>query len=280
MEKVVILLMRWKLNFISYFAPKLAATQAVNIFSKVRLKTIKDKEKWLYDNAKQFSCNTPYEKINCYELGNPNGKLLFLVHGWDSNAGSLSNFAKALEKDYRIISLDLPAHGKNKKEATNLFEGKEAFKSVLKHVQPKEEFDTISHSFGSSVVSMTLSELPEFKADKVVLLTTNNEIEEVFIDFRKLIGFNNKVYKGLLQVVKQVFGKDINDIVIADYLKTARFNQLLLIHDTKDKVIKFKNSQKINQEVENTQLVEFTKIGHYRMLWNEDVLNTTLNFLK
>ena len=272
--------MRWKLNFISYFAPKLAANQSVNIFSKVRIKTIKEKEQWLYDNAKQFYCDTPFEKISCYELGNPNGKLIFLVHGWDSNAGSLSHFAKSLKNDYRIISLDLPAHGKNKKEGTNLYESKEALKSVLKHIQPKDRFDTISHSFESSVVSIALSELPEFKADKVVLLSSNNEIEDVFVDFRKLIGFNNTVYKELLKVVKEVFGKDISEIVIADYLKSAEFNQLLLIHDTKDKVISFKNSERINDEVAKTQLIPFIKIGHYRMLWHEEVLNTTLIFLK
>lgn len=44
MEKFVIFLIRWKLNLIAIFAPKLAAKQAVALFSKVRIKTIKEKE--------------------------------------------------------------------------------------------------------------------------------------------------------------------------------------------------------------------------------------------
>lgn len=279
MEKFVFFLMRWKLNILSIFAPKLAAKQAVDIFSKVRIKTVKEKEEWIYNNSTHFRCKTDFEDLNCFELGNPNGKLIFLVHGWESNAGSLSNFAKSLKANYRIITFDLPAHGRNKENATNMYVCKEAFKQLIRYVNPISSFDVVGHSFGSSVASIALSELNDVKADGVVLLSVNNHIEEVFKDFKVMIGFNDKVYQELLKIVHEVFNEKIDNIVIEKHLKNANFNELLLIHDTKDKIISFSNSVAINKAIPNSTLVDFTKIGHYRMLWNEDVLNTTLDFL-
>ena len=30
---------------------------------------------------------------------------------------------------------------------------------------------------------------------------------------------------------------------------------------------------------ENTRLIKYSKIGHYKMLWNDNVLEDTVNFL-
>lgn len=277
--KIFLLLTRWYLNVLGVVAPKKAGETAVEIFSKVRLKTIKEKEQPFYEMAKHFTVATKYEDLNCYELGNPNGKLLFLVHGWESNAGSLTQFAKAFEKEYRIISFDLPSHARNKEESTNLFFCKEAFKSLIDYINPVEPFSIVSHSFGSSVSSMALSESGK-KADKLIFLTANNHIEQVFIDFQNLVGFSDKVYKELNNVARDIIDMDLSEIVIADYLKTANFNSLLLVHDTEDKIINFSNSEEIHAAIPNSSIKKFFKIGHYRMLWNEEVLQTAVDYLK
>jgi pimeloyl-ACP methyl ester carboxylesterase len=56
---------------------------------------------------------------------------------------------------------------------------------------------------------------------------------------------------------------------------------LLLIHDEYDKIIPFKNSEEIKKmNMENTQLIKYSKIGHYKMLWNDKVVEDTIHFLK
>lgn len=277
--KIFLLITRWYLNVLGVVAPKKAGKKAVEIFSKVRLKTIKEKEMPFYEMGKHFTVATKYEDLNCYELGNPNGKLLFLVHGWESNAGSLTQFAKAFESEYRIISFDLPSHARNEEESTNLFFCKEAFKSLIAYINPQEPFSIVSHSFGSSVSSMALSESGK-KADKLVFLTANNHIEQVFIDFQNLVGFSDKVYKELNNVARDIIDMDLSEIIIADYLKKANFNSLLLVHDTEDKIINFSNAEEIHAAIPNSSIKKFFKIGHYRMLWNEEVLQTTIDFLK
>jgi len=53
---------------------------------------------------------------------------VILVHGWDSNAGSMSKIAEALvKKNKRVIAFNLPGHAFSKSSSTNLIECKDAF---------------------------------------------------------------------------------------------------------------------------------------------------------
>ncbi|WP_222931406.1 hypothetical protein, partial [Xanthovirga aplysinae] len=54
--------------------------------------------------------------------------------------------------------------------------------------------------------------------------------------------------------------------------------QFLLVHDKYDKIINFRNSTDIHQAIEKADLISFEKIGHYRMLWNEQVIQTVSTY--
>ena len=276
--KIYIKLIRVYLNTLSYIAPNYGGKVALRLFSKVRLKNIKEKEQSFYEKAKHFKVAREKEEVFCYEMGNPEGKLVFFVHGWESNVGCLSNFAFAMENDYRIIGFNIPAHAKSEEKYTNMYEGKEAFKLLLKHINPSEKFSVVSHSFGSAITGYALSEV-DYKADNLVFLTSNNKIEQVFFDFQKMIGFNEKLYNVIKKKADLILGEDLSKLEIAEKLKEANFDDLLLIHDTKDKMISYSNAVEIHEKVPNSTLNTHTKIGHYRMLWNQDVLNETLIFL-
>ena len=51
--------------------------------------------------------------INYVEYGNKKGKPVVLLHGWGQNIEMMNPIGKGLEKDYRIIILDLPGFGKS-----------------------------------------------------------------------------------------------------------------------------------------------------------------------
>jgi len=278
--KNIILFYRYYLNLLSFIAPKFGGKVAVNLFQKVRLKTPKRREKEFYDKAKLFRIPFDKESIFAYELGNPKGKLIFLIHGWDSNAGSLSKFADALVKtnNFRVIAFDLPAHHQSKQKYTNLYEAKNAFIQLLKAINPKDEFSVVAHSFGAAVSSFALSET-NYKIDKIVFLSGNDVIEDVFKQFQKMIGFNDKIYSEVAKWTHKIIKKPLGDLVVSERLKQIDFNKLLLIHDKFDKVIPFKNAESIHKKIDNSVLKPFKKIGHYRMLWNDDVLKETINFL-
>jgi len=268
------------LNFLSFVAPKYGGKVAVTIFQKVRIKKIKRREAKFYETAKHFRVKREgLEDLHCYEMGDPNGKLVFLVHGWDSNAGSLSRFATELaSKNFRVISFDLPAHTNTKETHTNLYVCKEALKTLIVHINPTVSFNVISHSFGSSLTSYVMAET-DYKFDKIVFLSVNNSIETIFRHFQKLLGFNERIYNEVNKWVVKIIKEDLSEMIIANKLKLSNFKEILIIHDKFDKVIGFNNAEEIHKAIPNTVLKSYEKIGHYRMLWNENVVSDAVTYL-
>jgi hypothetical protein len=268
-------------KIISSVAPNYAARQGVKVFSKVRIKRVKTKEVEFFTLSKQFKVPFKgHEDLQCYELGNPDGKLVFLIHGWNSNIGSLTLFAKALMETnkYRVIGVSLPAHGYHDEQRTNMVESGEAFKTILEFIKPKEVFDVVSHSFGSGVTTMALAK-SSFKADKIVFLTAPNKVKNIFNEFKDIVKMGEKAYQKMLVIAKEeILNESVEDYTIAKKLANANYNQLLIIHDEFDKVLPFKNSKEIIEMNPSIELHKMQKIGHYRMLWNPEVVKMTLDF--
>ena len=273
--------LRFYFKTICLFAPKFAGSKAFKLFQKVRIKTIRKREEEFYINAKHFNIPFDKENLSCYELGENNPNLVFLLHGWESNAGSLSKIAyKLAENNYRVISFDLPGHANYKSNYTNLAECKNAFTNVIDFIKPNKSFSVLSHSFGSAVTTYTLSKL-NYKIDKLVFLTSPNSILEIFIDFKKLIGLSISAFSYLLEKADLLANEKIKNFYIDEKLKYFNFSKLLLIHDEYDKIIPVKNSVEIqSKNKQNTEFIKHKNIGHYKMLWNDKVLEDTLRFLK
>ena len=127
-----IYILRFYFKSISLFIPKFAGLKAFKLFQKVRIKTIRKREEGFYKEVHHFKVSSPKEDLLCYEIGSENKNLVFLLHGWESNAGSLSKFAYQLaENNYRVISFDLPGHANYNLKYTNLAECKNAFINVI-----------------------------------------------------------------------------------------------------------------------------------------------------
>jgi esterase/lipase len=274
-------IVRLYFKLISLFAPKFAGSKAFKLFQKVRIKSIRKREEDFYTKTNHFKVTSFKEDINCYELGASNSDIVFLLHGWESNAGSLSKFAYQLaENNYRVISFDLPGHANYNLKYTNLAECKNAFINVIDFIKPNKPFSVLSHSFGSAVSAYTLSNL-NYKIDKLVFLTSPNSILEIFTDFKKLIGLPNTAFSYLLEKADLLANEKIKYFSIDEKLKHFSFSKLLLIHDEYDKIIPFKNSEEIKtMHKVNSVLIKHKRIGHYKMLWNQNIIDETLLFLK
>lgn len=279
--KIYIKLLKYYLNFLSYVFPRLGGKVAIHNFQKIRLRKIKPKEAMFYTKTTSYQLINKYDSktFTYYELGNPKGELVFLIHGWDSNAGSLSQFAfEFAKKNYRVISLDLPAHAYSKGTHTNLFICKYALISLINHINPHKQFNIIGHSFGAAVAVYALAEL-NLPVNKIVLLSANNKMQVIFKDYQKFIGFNDVIYHEIAKWVKNVLNEKLENLVLSDRIKQINYQGLKIIHDKYDKVIPFESAVEIKTAIPNAKLVPFEKIGHYRMLWNEDVLTETQKFI-
>jgi len=266
---------------ISVLSPKYAAKKGINLFCTVRLKGIKNKEAEFYEMATKFLVpRNGKSDLTCYELGNPNGKTLFLIHGWDSNIGCMAKISKALLDKHRIIGIGLPAHGYHADKQTNLVESSEAFKTVLEFVKPPS-FDVVSHSFGSAVVAMGLAISPSFKADKLVFLTAPNKVKDIFEEFKNIVKIGDKAYTKMIEATeKNILKEKIENFTVVKKLQKARFEKGIIIHDKFDKALPFSNAVEISKNIPKIELQKMEKIGHYRMLWTDEVVELVKDYLE
>lgn len=274
-----LLLLKTYFGWTSFINPDKAARKSFRLFQKVRKKEIREREEHFFAFTRNFQIHTAKEPVDCFELGNPTGELVILVHGWDSNAGSMSMIAHALAKSgKRVISFNLPGHAFHKSSSTNLIECKDAFLSVIEFLNPAKPFSVVAHSFGSAVSTYALAK-KDIEVDKIVLLTNPNKIETIFKEFKSIIGLGNRAYQKLLKMSHEKLGEPLKDISVQENLKKINYQSLLLIHDKYDKVLPYHHSSEINNEIENAQLITLENVGHYKMLWNTEVISRTTGFV-
>lgn len=275
-----LLLLKTYFGFTSMINPEKAAKKSFKLFQLVSKKQIREREEHFFELSRHFKIQGKNETIDCFEMGDPNGSLVLLVHGWESNAGSMSMIAHSLaKKGKRVISFNLPGHAFSKSKFTNLLECKDAFQDVISFLNPKEDFSIVAHSFGSAVTTYALSK-SNYSIDKLILLTNPNKVETIFKEFKKGIGLGNKAYKKLIHLSTERLGEPISNISVEKNLQKINYKKLVLIHDKHDQVLRYNHSLEVNNTIENAQLITIENIGHYKMLWNKEVIHRVAGIIE
>ncbi|SMD32634.1 Alpha/beta hydrolase family protein [Reichenbachiella faecimaris] len=260
-------------------APKMAGNQAFELFQRPLNKKIRQKEISFFKVAKSFKIKHYLEDIQCYELGNPSGQLVLLVHGWESNAASMSAIGlKLAEEGHHVILFNLPAHGFSKLRKANIKMCKEVFLEVINHLNPKQPFSVISHSFGSAVTSYALSKTTH-QVDQLIFLTTPNSITKIFEDYSHFIGINQAAHEQLCIRAENILHEPLDGIRVDLLGEKIRYNHLLLIHDSEDKILPKSNSIDIYNQWPKSELKLLQRTGHYKMLWDQKVISLVLDQL-
>ena len=269
----------------SILSPKNAAKKAFDVFQQVRMKEIREREQTFFNQSTHFQVNVELragrmESIDCYRMGDETQPPVLLVHGWDSNSGSMYAIAKAIvDSGKSVILFNLPGHAFYTSSRTNLLECRNAFMGVIRHLGSELPVSIISHSFGSAVVSYGLANLT-VKMDKVIFLTNPNRMEDIFIDFKKLIGLSDKAYQFLISKVEGIISGPLSNLSVEHNVQKAEISSLLLIHDKNDRVLSYQNALAVQKVHENAKLISLENVGHYRMLWNESVINACVKFVE
>jgi esterase/lipase len=272
MKTTMLFFIRLYFTILSSVSPKKAGAIAFKLFQRTRKLPLKKEEANFYQHANRFEVVHPRENIRVYETGNPEGDLILLVHGWESNAGSMSAIAKTLSaQGYRIVALDLPAHGHSLLTHTNLRECTEALRALIYQLRPVKPFSVISHSFGSAVTAMALAG-SRYEIDKWIMLTSPNKIFDIFNDYKKQIALSENAFQELLQHAQFILKEPIEDVTVERKAAQVNYNSLTLIHDVNDKVLPFGNTLRFSKVLRNAELFKLKNAGHYRMLYNEGVL--------
>ena len=234
-------------------------------------------------------------KLFYEENGNPAGKPVVILHGWGCNHTTVKSISACLDDGMRVISLDLPGHGKSE-EPGKVWGSDDFATAVLKFIE-KLNLETpslIGHSFGGRTSIALASKLPKEKLGKIVL------VDSAGITPKRSLKYYYKVYsyKTIKKIALTLLGEEKGKKYIekllkkkgsADYQAASpimrsimskcvnedlrkRFPDIkvptLLIWGENDTATPLSDAKLMQKGIPDAGLVSFPNCGHYSFLDN------------
>lgn len=263
------------INSSSYISKSYAANKAMALFATPRKgKTTPEQSAYLKSAKTTLKLEFDGLKIATYQWSGTD-KTILLVHGWESNTARWKNLIAVLQKHhYNIIALDAPAHGDSGGDTFNAILYAEFIQVVSKRFKPEI---IIGHSVGgmASVFFQKKYQSPSLK--KMILLGAPDEFTAIFENYTNLLNYNSKVINALEDLVVKRFGASPESFSTAKHSASIQVDGLI-IHDKKDKIIPFYDSEAIHKNLKNSKLISTSGYGH--SLNNEEINRYILEFIK
>jgi pimeloyl-ACP methyl ester carboxylesterase len=246
------------LNLVSFISPKYASKKAINLYETPRKGGYSEDQKKVVSSA--YFQEFVYDEITIatYRWVGKN-KTVLLAHGWESNASRWDYILKDfIAQNYNIIALDAPAHGRS---------GGKQFNSVLyskfiNRLAQKFKPDVlIGHSVGgmANVFAMHNFELPTVK--KIILLGAPAHFNGAFLRYKKMMGYNTRISKGIEAIVLKEFNKPVDYFSAASFCESIEAKGLI-VHDKKDEIIPYEDAQLFAKSLKSSELISTNGFGH------------------
>jgi len=193
------------------------------------------KEKWTYDNS-QF---IEVDGLDVHYRINGRGHPLVLIHGTGASLHTWEPWTNILEKDFKVISLDMPAFGLTGPNATGVYSLKN-YAQFLDEFLTKIEIDSFhlgGNSLGGGISWKYATMFPD-KVKKLILLDASGypSDKEPPLAFKLA---NNPITSKLLLTVTPKGAEDL----WVDPAHAARFDK----------------------DIPNSKLIMYEKVGHIPM---------------
>ena len=263
-------------NSAAHFYPSASAKQLISLFSKPRVRVLRAREVEVLDKAEKSFLKFGKEEIKVYQWGEGE-KLAMLFHGWESNAGSLGAFVDPLlEKGYRIIAFDAPAHGGSKGKYSNLV----YFKKTANEMMHKYGIPNVAigHSLGACAIIMCAYE-DNLHFERTILLAPLNRLMSVFEEYQNILKIPEKLFQSFLSHFEDFAGYSFQSFYFHNYGKQTTLNKVLLFHDEEDKITNFSHALNFEQNWDAIQLEPIRETGHYRVLWDAGMITKSMDYI-
>ncbi len=250
--------------------PSVLAKQVYQFMSNPRIKKLRAFEDEVLDRAKQERIRFKQFDIQMYMWGNPNDKTALLIHGWEGQAGNFGAMVDILlSKGYYVVAFDGPSHGRSSKGNTSMFEFSELATDLLNQYKPTT---IISHSFGSVTSIIAMSNNIEIPIQQWMAVTTPHDFRDRIEQVSKTLGVGTRTVNKVIELVESDMGIPINDMNINNYgTKVKHVKNALIVHSKTDRVIPIDSARIAHKAIHQSRLIELDNLGHYSILWSDEL---------
>ncbi len=249
------------------------------LFFKPQKYKLTPQEKLMLKSAEKFEFKSGDDILAGYKWGQ--GPAIVFVHGWAGRGIQFhSHFNPLIDAGYSIITFDLPGHGNSAGRDSNYFKFSNAVFDLMLQHKNMEVFAIVAHSFGASAVINFLwrklnSKELEAKTNKKIklvfiapALSIIDTLNRAFITYRLPLRIVNSLLRDIEKKSGHIFKKeDPKDLIQSIH------SDLLIIHDTRDKVVSYEESWKASLRQTNIRLISTQGLGHIRILRDKEIAN-------
>ncbi|WP_109683274.1 alpha/beta hydrolase [Xanthomarina spongicola] len=261
------------INIISLFSSRIAGRIALFLFTKPFKGKPNEKQSDFLDTAFREELKLDNTPIMTYRwLGKK--QTILLAHGWESNSARWQDLITNLKKrDYGVVALDAPAHGRSGSNRFNAIIYSEFIKVASERFEPNI---IIGHSVGGMASAYFQFKYQKEYIQKMILLGAPSEFKDVLERYSNMLGYNKRVRKQINQIIQERFGN-----APEEYSTAKCFEQIiakgLIIHDKEDTIIPYNDAIQIQAKYKNSVLITTEGFGH--SLINDEVSNYIYEFL-
>ncbi len=189
--------------------------------------------------------------IHIRDEGNKDGKIIVMVHGFNGSLFNYEPLIPYLSERYRILSLDLPAHGLTGAVKSDIY-SHEAFENVIKEVvkiQGVDEFYLIGHSMGGMIAwRYVLNNIKQIKG-LVIIGSPFVGSEKEYNDFQSVNAppaafklLDTALFREMLKyvtprlLVKEGISQTVFDQSIVTHDLVDQFHDIILMDGTREAI--------------------------------------------
>ena len=238
---------------------------------------IPKREQYMLKSAqkKRLSIDSINKEIEILSYGYSKKKVL-LVHGWCGRSTQLFAFAdKLLENGYMVISFDGPPHGRSSGKTTMMPEFLETIKNINTTYGPFEA--AIGHSFGATSLYIAVSEFLTIKS--LIAIGSGDKISDIILNFSKNLNLKKKSAQLIQSRLEKKWKIKVDDSSSSTVAKKINI-PVLVIHDKTDGDVPVSCAYEIRKNLNKGSLLITNKLGHTKILRNEEVIKKSINFIK
>ncbi len=265
-------LLKAYLATLDFIAPSLSARMVYKVMSNPRVKKLRGFEDAVLNKADKGDFQFRQFNIRYYTWGKSSVKTAILIHGWEGQAGNFGGLIPLLlDKGYRVVSFDAPAHGHSTKASTNLFDYIEVVSHFIKENQPDL---IISHSFGSIASAVALTENQHISVNRWLVITSPYSFRERLEEAKTMVSVTDRTINKLIHKFEKDTGMIVADMNMKEYCsRISNVNDILIVHSIDDKIIPIDTSRRVHAELPQSEMIELKALGHYRILWSDELKN-------
>jgi pimeloyl-ACP methyl ester carboxylesterase len=277
-KKLAISYLRNKLTLLTLVNKRMGGKEAFRLFC-TPLVRYKGKEAEVFKNGKRLEFVLDGKTIRGYEC-NPSGdQTILILHGFSSSCHKFGQYATAcIEKNYRVLAFDAPAHGFSDGKTVNALEYSKMIEMLVELYGPIDAF--MGHSFGGIAVSLALENMPHDESTKLVLIAPATETSSAVEGALRFLKISNPaVRQALDEHIYKVGNQPTEWYSIRRAIRNIRA-QVLWIHDEDDDVTPLADALKVQEDDHpNVKFIITKGLGHQRIYKDAGVKETILNFL-